>query len=406
MRYFFKGCDKVRWKFILLPCFIFVVFFVIGIEAKIPDLFDTYIKLDWELIENREGEILDLIFSPLNTSETRIEVGLNLGGIIISKYDINNKNQTEKITQFIKAVHKRKAKVLVEYNIDFEVVYMNNNSLINTALNHDYYIWDNYFNYLLDRTSTLIDNGIDGFYFIGLNLFTDQGKNKLWWERFINRVEEKKDLIFIGSYQNSPAIGGSYFKAGFELMVNPGLETAIEETLTRKDSNILTESIDSLYHLYDQEIPSGYTDMPVIMTGDKDNLELAAAIQMTLPGIPFIKQDAVFGSFDEVVNSNENLRFYGELINLRKEYPILSSGGIIFQKINKEVISYLRYYDENNQVSIYHNIGDDDFLLEITKKQDLKVIYLTSSNQSPYILDGKVIFSLSPGSSFIYKFLE
>lgn len=224
-------------------------------------------------------------------------------------------------------------------------------------------------------------------------------------DEFIEKIKEKikkisRDAVLIGEVWEDASNKISYsnrrkyvFGHEFDSVMNyPFRDALISFLHGDTDSEIFQRRIMSLYENYPKEL--FYSNLNIIGTHDterilsvlsnkKDDeedgiklLNIAVAIQMTVPGVPMIyygDEVGVLGGKDPKNRKtypwgNENsyiLKFYRDISYLRNRFDSLKKGTIKFYNINKDVLCYERIYKKEKIAIIANRNKNISFNIKI-----------------------------------------
>ncbi|WP_310550393.1 alpha-amylase family glycosyl hydrolase [Paenibacillus glufosinatiresistens] len=169
-----------------------------------------------------------------------------------------------------------------------------------------------------------LDQGLDGFRLdaakhIYEDTAADRGdattaKNVAWWQEFRSSLTAVNPNVYLVGevWEDSAATVGAYLNKAFDSGFNFGLSESILSAAGSEKDNGLAFSLERTYKLYGKVSEGSFTDATFLgnhdvnrsMTQLQDNANharMAAAIQLTLPGNPFI--------------------YYGEEIGMRGQKP-------------------------------------------------------------------------------------
>jgi len=256
----------------------------------------------------------------------------------------------------------------------------------------------------------LDDIGVDGFRLDAIqHLIEENGKlagtpgTHVWLKKFNHYIHEDAPTaltigeVWSNTHEVSTYIQNNELDLAFEFSLSQDIVTAIN----KNDAKILIDRLDSVITSY----PSGrfatflsnHDQIRVIdqFAGDQTKAKLAAAIMLTLPGVPNIfygeeiglkgqkpdekvrapmqwsaERNAGFSSgqpwqminqsyetinvFNQMADKESLLNYYKQLIHLRNENKVLRSGEIALAKSDSpDVLAYLRYSPAKNQPLIF-----------------------------------------------------
>ncbi|MFB9326887.1 alpha-amylase family glycosyl hydrolase [Paenibacillus aurantiacus] len=275
-----------------------------------------------------------------------------------------------------------------------------------------------------------LDQGLDGFrldaakHIYGdfkstINTPDVQKKNQAWWQEFRAGLnEKKKDAYLVGEVWDSPVIVAPYLDKALDSGFNFDLATKLLSAADTETNPDVAFSLDRVYGMYEQSSGGTFVDATFlanhdqnramsVLKGNLDHAKMAAALQFTLPGNPFIYYGEEIGMQgmkpDEAIrepmpwyaakeggegqtkweasrywkeganvetqlkDENSLLAFYKELIAWRKELPALRNGGIKEYKIdNPQIGSYLRV-TADDQVLVVHNMSGTEQKVQLTE---------------------------------------
>ncbi|MFC4100481.1 alpha-amylase family glycosyl hydrolase [Paenibacillus xanthanilyticus] len=275
-----------------------------------------------------------------------------------------------------------------------------------------------------------LDQGLDGFrldaakhiygdFKSSINTPDIQKKNQAWWQEFrAAMTEKKKDAYLIGEVWDSPVIVAPYLEKALDSGFNFDLATKLLDAASTETNPDVAFSLDRVYGMYEKASGGAFVDATFlgnhdlnrtmsVLQGNVDRAKMAAALQLTLPGNPFIYYGEEIGMQgmkpDEAIrepmpwyaakeggegqtkwetsrywkeganvetqlkDENSLLAFYKELIAWRKELPALRNGGIKEYKIdNPQIGSYLRV-TADDQALVVHNMGGAEQTVQLTE---------------------------------------
>lgn len=252
-----------------------------------------------------------------------------------------------------------------------------------------------------------LDFGIDGFRLDAAKWIYDNDKlNVQWWTEFNDYVKSVNENAFLVGevWDNNPSIPAKYlntmscFNFAASAKITNGLQTQLLKPIAGH--------IKDIYNTYAKVNPN-FVDSPFLdnhdinrimsSVGTIEKAKKAAAILLTLPGVPYvyygeetgmtgakpdeqIRQPFIWSNIDKAKNTrwepirnnvakvavsvqsndpNSLLNFYKKLITLRNKNDVLKFGS--FEEvpiINDSVAAYKRVLD-NNAVYVYMNDAKD-----------------------------------------------
>lgn len=377
-----------------------------GVYYSIP--VRCYYDTDGDGIGDLKGIIAKLDYLNDGKPEAGKDLGITgiyLMGLLESPSEINNVYGTlEDLKQLIKEAHSRGIKVIIDLPVKrrdkrdfFEQLFT-----ISYDINKIVLYW--------------LRQGLDGFCLCS----PDQDEENNPVDLRIELAKIDKNFYLIGDIKEAEG----YFDSVF----NYSAAELILESIRTGNITGFNEKLDQIY-----DISANYIDAPLLgnqeqkrvmseFDGEEDKARIAASVYLTLPGNPFIYYgeeigmeeeidgyrlmwEGGFSTVEEQVNDRDSLlNHYRSLIKLRQSYPVLTTGGIIFLEPEPDLISYIRYYPDDQYLYIYHNIGKKDMVVRIDKGANWRVIY--HSNQQPFpptSEDNSILFQLPPYSSIILK---
>jgi cyclomaltodextrinase / maltogenic alpha-amylase / neopullulanase len=221
-------------------------------------------------------------------------------------------------------------------------------------------------------------------------------------DEFIEKIRDKiksisKDSVLIGEVWEDASNKVSYSKRrkyvfGHELdsVINYPFRNVLIGFLTGTiGSSIFCRTIMSLYENYPKEI--FYSNLNVIGTHDteriltvlsqngKDGIKLlnmAVAIQMTMPGVPMIyygDEVGITGGKDPKNRKtypwgNENkdiLKFYKDITVIRNKFDALKRGSIEFHNVDEDVLCYDRTFNQEKIIVVVNRNDTKSFNIKI-----------------------------------------
>lgn len=208
------------------------------------------------------------------------------------------------------------------------------------------------------------------------------------WEDASNKVaysERKK--YFMGRQLDS--VMGYPFKENVQNFLNGHI-----------NGRQITENFKNLKENYPRE--AFYSNMNLISTHDtprcinilnfdKTNFKSAVVMQMTFAGVPHIYYADEVGETGEMCPDNrrgfpwgreddEILRFYKDMINLRKNNDIFVNGEIKFVYVNDDAFCYKRYFKEDSEHFVYVLIVRKDIVIPLDLKPMTVFEYFTGES--------------------------
>jgi len=280
-----------------------------------------------------------------------------------------------------------------------------------------------------------LDLGVDGFRLdAAKHLYGDYEyaenfnlteKNVAWWDEFRTYVLSKnEDAILVAEVWDTPEVVEQY--AGvFDIMFD--FEAAADITQLVVGSNNQDDLGTKLYYFHKAMDASSdiFIDAPFLsnhdqnriinsLSNDKVSNRIAAAIYLTLPGVPFIyygeelgmkgtkpdqyiRQPFLWGAdsgfettwvdklynkttptvSDQLADEDSLLNYYKSLIQLRYEYEALLSGDFETIKIESEnLFGYFRN-TEDSSLFVLHNVSYEDevYTNDILNGENVQVIF-------------------------------
>lgn len=267
-----------------------------------------------------------------------------------------------------------------------------------------------------------LDMGIDGFRLdAAMHIYNDDSKNVQWWKEFNSYVKSvNKEAVLVGEVWNDTSMITKYTE-GLDSAFNfPTADSIIRMVGTGKVGTYDSKILDA-YKQYDAK-NKNFIDAPFLSNHDQDRVmsvlatddraKKAAAINLTLPGAPFIyygeetgmtgkkpdeaiRQPFIWDNKDKTKNSSWEgstndinkvavnvqltdkeslLNFYRQMISIRNSSDALKYGDInLVETESSKVFAYKRTYN-NKSDYVFINLGNED-VKEKATFDNAKVVY-------------------------------
>ncbi|MBB3110628.1 glycosidase/uncharacterized membrane protein [Paenibacillus phyllosphaerae] len=267
-----------------------------------------------------------------------------------------------------------------------------------------------------------------------------KAKNQAFWQEFRAGMSEvKDDAYLIGEVWDSPVIVAPYLDKALDSGFNFDLATKLLSAADTETNPDVAFSLKRVYTMYEKASNGEFVDATFlanhdqnrtmsVLGGNVDHAKMAAAVQFTLPGNPFIYYGEEIGMQgmkpDEAIrepmpwyagkdggegqaawetshywkeganvetqlaDDNSLLNYYKLLIAWRTEIPALRDGGLEEYKLdNPKIGAFLRMTAEE-EVLVVHNMSGEEQSIELAASEGKSLRELLKTSKDGASLSG------------------